>query len=69
MIERAIPLNTDSMTFRNCAEAGRGAATVANVLPPDLAPLARRGASGEPSKIRCHGTPFFTLIVDQKVIV
>jgi hypothetical protein len=47
----------------------RGAATVANVLPPDLAPLAMPGANGEPSKIRCHGTPYFALIVDQKVIV
>jgi hypothetical protein len=25
MIDRDIPLNTDSMTFRNCALAGKGA--------------------------------------------
>ena len=42
--------------------------SVASVLPPELAPLALRGPNGEPSKIRCHGTPYFALIVDEKVI-
>ncbi|MDO8252121.1 MAG: hypothetical protein Q7T78_20715 [Rhodoferax sp.] len=45
------------------------ASSVASVLPPELAPLALRGPNGEPSKIRCHGTPYFALIVDEKVIV
>ena len=47
----------------------RGGASVASVLPPELAPLATRGANGETAKIRCHGPPYFALIVDGKLVV
>ena len=46
----------------------RAAPTVANVLPPELAPLARPGPQGQAPQIRCHGTPYFALIVDEQLI-
>lgn len=41
---------------------------LASVLPPDLAPLATAGAKGEAPQLRQNGTPFFALIVDQRVL-
>ncbi|MCX7276301.1 MAG: hypothetical protein NTZ15_03095 [Burkholderiales bacterium] len=46
----------------------RAAPMVANVLPPELAPLARSGPQGQAPQIRCHGTPYFALIVDEQLI-
>jgi hypothetical protein len=46
----------------------RAAPTVAKVLPPELEPLARPGPQGQAAQLRCHGTPYFALIVDEKLI-
>lgn len=46
----------------------RGAANLSGALRRELVPLATKGASGEAAPLRCHGTPFFALLLDNKVV-
>ncbi|MDE2417489.1 MAG: hypothetical protein KGN32_06755 [Burkholderiales bacterium] len=46
----------------------RGAANLSAALRPELVSLATKGANGEAAQLRCHGTPFFALILDNKVV-
>lgn len=41
---------------------------LASVLPAELAPLAQQGPKGEKPQLRQRGTPYFALMVDQKVL-
>jgi len=46
----------------------RGAANLSAALRRELVPLATKGANGEPAPLRSHGTPFFALLLDNKVV-
>jgi hypothetical protein len=37
-------------------------------LRPELASLASKGANAAAPQLRCHGTPFFALVLDNKVV-
>jgi hypothetical protein len=47
----------------------RASGNLSAALRPELASLAIKGANGEAAQLRCHGTPFFALILNNKVVV
>lgn len=46
----------------------RGGAGMAFVLPDNLKALARQGPQGQPAVLRCRGTPYFALLVDNQLL-